>query len=212
MKAFYQVMSVLVVALSLAACAKKESNNKIRTNGARTDQNASFANCSNGSSSAGQVYDDGTQGGSFRDRVLALVSATIAPDNFGEISGTPNANTGVDFRLRMKADGSGRPTGDSRVQLVIYDSYVGTKDSAGQEIRPYPITISGNASGTINQSSRQFDVTFEDGYGRIRVTGNWDGSQARGTVSFVNSKHVSGGAPASGTLGAFILPACGLFL
>lgn len=207
-----QLLSVFVVVFGLAACAKKASNNQVRSNGARSDQtvnqNDAFGSCYASAQSAGLLYDDGTLSGSFRDRIGGLISATLDPANFGDISGDINSTTtGVDFRLRLVRNGSSVGA-NSSVQLVIYDSFVGSVDSANQTIKAFPITIVGGASGTINGNS--FDATFSDGAGSIRVQGSLSGDKIRGTVSYVNSKHFSNGTPASGPLGAFSAPACSL--
>lgn len=210
-----------VVAVSLVACGSRSDSGRanIRTSTAGTSAAlgaaAGFAEkCSNGQSAVGAIFESSTTqiGGSFRDRVGGLVSATMDPSKFGEISGQYGAQTGIDLRLRLIQQGTGMiDSTQSRIQLVIYDSLVGQSNGSGGTYQPYPITITGSATGQINQASRQFQVAFSDNYGTIQVTGTWDQTQASGTVVYQNKTHFSGGMPASATLGAFVFPACALF-
>ena len=221
-KIWVQVLFVFGLSAVLAACGQRggsTSRSNVRAAGPGTHLNVStqgfMSQCSNGTSAVGAIFDGGgttTVGGSFRDRVGQLVSATMDPASFGDISGQYGAQTGIDLRLRLLALGTGQVDGQqSRLQLVIYDSLVGQPKSSGGTIEPYPITITGSATGVINQATRQFQVSFSDQYGTIQLSGTWDQNQASGTVVFQNRTHFSSGMPASGTLGNFVFPACALF-
>lgn len=210
------------LAVSLVACGSRSdsgrANVRASANGTNSTLGVSTAGfiekCSSGQSAVGAVFDTTatSYGGTFRDRVGGLVSATMDPSKFGEISGQYGAQTGIDLRLRLLQSGTGAVDASrSQLQLVIYDSLVGQSNGSGGTYQPYPITITGSATGTINQAGRQFQVAFSDNYGTVQITGTWDQTQASGTVIFQNKTHFNGGMPATATLGAFVFPTCALF-
>lgn len=219
---WFRLIAAFGLAAALAACGSRSDSGRTNIRTATgpgsllgVSTSGFLDKCSGGQSAVGAVYDDGSTGGfggSFRDRVGGLVSATMDPSKFGEVSGQYGAQTGIDLRLRLIQMGTGQvDSAQSRIQLVIYDSMVGQPNSSGGTIQPYPITISGSATGMINQSTRQFQVSFTDQYGTLQINGTWDQTQAKGTVVFQNKAHFSGGMPASGTLGVFVFPTCALF-
>lgn len=217
-KTLLKVFLAIFMASFMSACGGKKGMGRTSIRSASGSGGISTAGfnqkCANGQSAVGAVFDSGVMsGGTFRDRVLALVSATMDPSSFGDISGQYGASTGIDMRLRLLVNGSGQvDASQSQVQLVIYDSFVGqTNNATGSVINPYPITLTGSAVGSVNQATRQFQVTFSDQYGSIRLNGTWNDTQATGVVDFQNTQHYSGGAPASGTLGSFVFPTCALF-
>lgn len=224
------VLMALVACFALGACAPKARDNSanIRMDGARpaalSDGSASgvdtsvgaFSNkCSNGTSSVGLIKDDpslSVGGSTFKSRVGDLVSASLDPQQLGEIEGAGATGTGLDLYVKLKADAQGQVASDSALQILIYDSFVGQIDSqSGQQIQPYPIVITKGAQGVLNRSQRSFQVSFSDAYGTVILEGTFDDSMARGTVRFSNTRSFDNGAPRSGQLGQFVIPACNLF-
>lgn len=228
-----------LLGLGLSGCTKRESSDRVvsargtavtggttnpGTGGTSTTPTDGLfvEKCSNGSSAVGYVYDGGvpTTGESFRDRVAGLVSASLDPQQLGDISGEEGGVTGIDFRLRLKSDGQGGIVATaSHMQFMIFDSLVGQLDSAGAQIVPYEITMTKTGdvqnrvevSGNVDQANRTFTVTFRDDYGNISLQGRWDGSVARGTITFENFRSYDNSTPRSGMLGSFAVPTCGLF-
>lgn len=191
--------------LALAACGKSNSDNRHQTRGNGTAPAAQGQNSLCGGASGG-VYEDGN--GLFRDNVLGLISATMDPNQFGNISGTPGSNTGVDMSMKLNRSGNTVHAANSKLRLVIWDSYVGQASQAnpGQTIQPYPVTLDAQS---VVADGNALVVTFGDSYGTIAVRINEiNNNIARGTVSYSNTQHALGGMPASGHLGAFVVPLC----
>lgn len=208
-KKLIQVLALFATVLSLAACGKSgNSKQETRAGGARTagTVQAVGSMCTNGTSAIGYIYADGVT--NFQDEVRGLVSATLDPDVFGAVSGVPRDTTGIDLRLDVdRASATVRS-----IQLVIYDEFVGTKDSTGQVIQPYPITVPKAAGGFVNAATRSLNLVFTDQHGDIRIIGQSnDGAVIEGTVEYHNRTHFAQGTPRNGTLGRFRLPLCALF-
>lgn len=204
-----KMMGLLVlVALSLSACAKKDGSG-VRTAG-RANINGTTAvqtgTCN--TNSAGKIFDlYGSN--SFETQVKAFVDATMAGDSFGSISGNISASTGIDLYVTFKFDHMGALVpAESKMLMKIFDSYVG-QSYQGQVVQPYAIQFDQAASGQIDRNTRQFQVSFADSYGEIIYKGSYNDSIAEGTVYFVNRTSVSGN-PKSGTLGTFRVYACSL--
>ncbi len=199
------VMGILVVAaLTLSACAKKEDSfgrTADRTGNGITSANQTV-NCPSASYAWGKIFDQNNSA-NFETQVKAFVSTNMDPNSLGSISGNINDATGVDFNGLFKFDSSGNLVADSSsITIRIFDSY--TKQVVnGQTVQPYDVTFSKAKSGTINRSSRQINVVFEDEYGSITITGTYNGQTVEGTVAFKNYKAVSGYTAQSGTLGSF---------
>lgn len=198
-----KTLMVMAAVSSLIACGKS-NDGRTTTRGAdgASVVTAQMSTCSNGQSAVGYVYSDT---GDLTTSVQELVSATINPQFFGEVSGTPGGATGVDLRMRIKVVNGQINAAATSLQLVIYDSNVGTASTAnpGQTVQPYPITMT---SATQVSNSQ---ILFRDQYGTIIVNiTNSDSQSIRGTIEFQNSANVVGGQPYSDTLGSFILPAC----
>ncbi|KYG65391.1 hypothetical protein AZI87_12650 [Bdellovibrio bacteriovorus] len=207
------VMGILVlVALSLSACAKKESSaTRVagRSNTPAVTQPNAVNSCGNASMNVGKIYDY-YNSGSFESQVKSFISATLDPQTLGTISGNINDKTGIDFFGAFKFDSSGNlVAGSSTVLIKIFDSYAGQSYN-GQVIQPYQVEFSAAASGTINRNTRQFTVKFSDSYGDIVFQGQYDGTLAQGNVTYQNRTAVNGYSPASGTLGQFKAYTCAL--
>ena len=201
---------------SLVACGRGESGSSVRMREVSVTDSGSYSqqglrtagNCQ--ANEVGMIYDSAA-GSQFRDRVAAFVSATMDPNGLGEISGDPNASTGIDLVMSVKVNAQGQVQSGSTLDLGIYDSYVGQNDQNGKLIEPYSLHISQRVQGVANPQTGEFSVQFSDEYGAILFTGKMDQKTIQGTVQFQNSQSYIGGTPASGTLGQFVLPRCAVF-
>lgn len=207
------VMGVLVLtALSLAACAKKDdsasgrSANRQNSAGIAPTQNS----CAAGTQLEGKIYDaQASYGSNFEQQVKAFVSATLEPDALGTISGNISDATGVDFTASFPFDSNNQLIADSAsITIKIFDSYA-KQTYNGQVVPPYEVSFSKAKSGTIDRHSRRISVVFEDDYGSITFDGTYDNTYVRGTVSFNNYKSVSG-SPQAGELGDFMIFQCAM--
>lgn len=206
-----KLILILVAVSGLAACAQKTNSSILsgRGRGAAAVPNNSQS-CSSSQQSVGRVYDNGTAGGTFEQRTKGLLSAILNPNLFGTISGSTSGQTGVTIEGHLRYDSSGNVILEqTSMKLMIYDSYVGQLDQAGQTIDAYPINFSKASSGTMNLATKQFTIQFKDQYGEITVTGVVGGSTVTGSISYQNYTSYSGGAAASGVLGAFSIATCG---
>lgn len=162
-------------------------------------------------SNVGTIYG---QAGSFNfeQQVKALLSATTDPSNVGSISPNQSDSTGVRFSGRVKLDAAGNVVGaQSKVTITIYDSYILMDNT----IQPIILDLDPNVAGKNIQISGQFNTSSGDGYisirdqyGEIRFQGLIDAERFSGTVTFANTQNITGGQPASGTLGQFWIQRC----
>lgn len=216
------VLGVLLIgALTLSACAKKEDsfgdNARVTApaaNGVTANDTTAAQACGSDTSKLwGKIYGS-SAGNNFEIQVKAFVSATLNPNELGSISGDINAKTGVDFKGLFKFDSANQLVADaSSIAIKIFDSYANTTQN-GQFIPPYEFSFSKAKSGSINRNTRQINVVFEDEYGSITINGSYNDLSANGTVNgvvtFKNYKAVSGYTPQSGTLGSFTAYACAM--
>lgn len=206
------VMGMLVVAaLALSACGKKDSSSSVRVAG--RDANGVQQNipntCTSGQSTVGKIFDPYASS-QFETQVKNFVSATLDPQLLGSISGNINDKTGVDFIGSFQFDSAGQlVASNSTVVIKVFDSYA-NQTYGGQVIQPYIVQFNAAYSGSIDRNTRQFTVVFKDDYGAIEFRGSYaNGQTAEGTVRFENYKSVSG-SPMSGTLGNFRVYSCAL--
>jgi hypothetical protein len=210
-----KIMTILVAVAALSACSKKDDSGvtaRAGVNALGVDSNVST--CGSTQQAVGRVYENNASGSSytFEQRAKGLISATVDPQNFGSISGNPNdAQSGVTIEGRLRYDANGAVILDqSNLRLMVYDSYVGQKDSAGATIQPYPINFNAATSGTVNVSTKQFTVLFKDSYGEVTVTGTINNSTVVGSISYTNYSSYNGGQGVSAVLGGFTINACAL--
>jgi ABC-type amino acid transport substrate-binding protein len=155
---------------------------------------------------AGRVYS--ASGSSLEQGVLGLVSATDNPNLFGTIDGSATATqTCVALEGRLSYDASGAVNlSQTSMTLTIYDSKVGSVDANGSTIEGFEITFAKATSGQV-LADKSFTLQFSDSYGTIQFSGTV-GSAVTGTINYQNySSYATGVANASGTLGAFTIPA-----
>lgn len=213
--------------LTLSACAKKSntsSNNRTgnltRGNGVvnnNTNLSTFGTRCTDGSSSWGRVYDDGTlYGNLFRESYSNFLSSASDPQYLGDLDGSSSSTrTGVNMELKLKITNNQQlDLSQTRLTLEINDSKVGEIGSDGQAMTAITVAFSNASAGQIsnfNGNSGSFQLTFADDYGTVSVNGTFNGTEARGNISFNNTKSYDGSSPKSGKLGAFYMKACGLF-
>ena len=163
----------------------------------------------------GTVFDTSNMSYDFTNRVKALLSVNIKPEEIGLVSGAQADPTGVRFSGSVKLDSTGNVISDqSKVTISVYDSvwlnnrYTNPNE---QEIKIEFDPKAGRGatiSGQFNTSSGTGILILHDNYGEIRFNGQIDAQRMSGTVSFQNSTNVSGGAALSGTLGQFYIERC----
>lgn len=161
-------------------------------------------------SNVGTIY--GSNAFSFEAQVKALLSATTNPAEVGNISAGQADSTGVRFSGNVKLDANGNVVGaQSKVRITVYDSVLLYDNTA----QPIVLDLDPNAAGKNIQISGQFSTSTGDGYisirdqyGEIRFQGIIDAQRFSGTVTFANTQNVTGGQPASGTLGQFWIQRC----
>lgn len=214
-KSFFKksIVGVLAfAALSLSACGKKESS-AVRVAGRGTNtgqaQVAVTNTCSNSSMAWGKIFDSYASS-QFEAQVKNFVSATLDPQSLGSISGDINDKTGIDFSGSFQFDSQGRLVpGTSNVLIKIFDSFVGQVFN-GQKIEPYVVEFTTATEGSIDRTTRQFEVKFKDSYGEIVFQGRYNDQTVEGTVRYANDTAVAGYSPASGALGSFRAYTCAL--
>ncbi|AHI06140.1 hypothetical protein BDW_08200 [Bdellovibrio bacteriovorus W] len=204
---------LLFVALGLSACAKKEgSATRVagRSNGAAPIPNTPNT-CSQGQSNVGKIYGTSYN---FENDVKGFVSATLSPDQLGQIGYDINSPTGIDLYGSFQFDSNGQIVAqNTNVKIRIFDSYAVAYNGQPAMVQPYQISAEQAYSGSIQRSGSMssFNVTFKDEYGEFTFSGNVNQSGiANGTVTYRNYVAVSGYSPASGTLGQFTMYACAL--
>lgn len=217
------LLSMLISVSLLTACNPKKTSSgrtaQTRTADASATISGNFSQsyCGQNVSPYGSIYDSGSSqslytNGSFEDRVKALLSATVNPSEVGQISSSPNDQTGVRFQGSIKIDSNGNVNlQQTKILIKVYDSYVlqSAQDGTNQ-YQPIPIEFTQAAEGHFNTQTGVGYVIFRDQYGDIRFDGNLSADFLSGTVSFSNNVNVNGGAGASGQLGQFIVARCGI--
>lgn len=205
---------LLFVALGLSACAKKEgSATRVagRSNGAAPIPNTPNT-CTQGQSNVGKIYGTDYR---FENDVKGFVSATLSPDQLGQIGYDINSPTGIDFYANFQFDSNGQVVPqNTNVKIRIFDSYSVSQNGQPAMVQPYEISALQAHSGSIqrnNGMAGSFNVVFKDEYGEFAFNGsvNQNGI-ASGTVTYRNYVAVSGYSPASGNLGQFTMYACAL--
>ncbi len=207
-----------LIALTVVGCnAKKDSARTAtvnRTGYGFTNGNTGYGNtCAQNQSPIGTIYGQSSSqpslydGGSFEANVKSFLSATVDPNEVGQISSGPSDQTGVRFQGAIKLDQNGNVVlSSSRVLIKVYDSYM-LQNSSLQAI---PIEITQAAAGQFNMQTGVGYVVFRDQYGEVRFDGKLDAQYFSGTVSYRNYTSVISQSPAQGQLGQFYVARCGI--
>ncbi|MBO9668376.1 MAG: hypothetical protein J7501_16375 [Bdellovibrio sp.] len=192
--------ALLMISMGLTACAKKDSAAaKVAGRGGSITTSAT---CSSGQAATGYVTSSNLE-----QATKILVTATLPASSFGRIQ-----QDGVKMTLNLKANSAGQVSTAASVLFEITDSFVGQTDN-GKVIQPYNIELKSVVSGSVNTSSRTFNVVFQDEYGVMQIQGSYNNSLATGAVVFQNYKSVDTSVAANQvvTLGTFKIPSCSLF-
>lgn len=204
-----------VTAVLMVACNPKKDAPKVTAVANRNNTNVQTftSTCQQNQFQIGTIYDSGSQqvslynSGSYEDRVKGLLSATVNPQEVGQISGGQWDQTGVRFQGAIKLDTSGNVVGASSKMLIkVYDSYL----LQSQTAMPIPISIESAAEGNFNTQTGVGYVVFKDQYGEIRFDGRIDAQNFTGTVSYKNTVSFDNGQPAQGQLGQFLIARCAI--
>ncbi len=172
------------------------------------------AACSQNQFPIGTIYDTGSQqvslynSGSYEDRVKSFLSATVNPQDVGQISSAQWENTGVRFQGTIKLDTAGNVVlAQSKIIIKVYDSLLFQSSTA----KPIPVSIDTASAGNFNISTGTGFVVFKDQYGEVRLDGRFDAQNFSGTVSYKNYVSFDNGTPAQGQLGQFLIARCAIF-
>lgn len=199
----------------LTACGKNNRNDGIRGNAA---PNGSFGNqgvvgqypqkCANGQDAVGMIFDGG-QALNFQNQVAAYVSSWMDPNQLGTVDGSASSTqTGIDLMGKLKFNSAGAIIRESSgLEISIIDSnYL----QGNQKISVANYNQKA-VNGQMNYNTRNFEASFQDQYGMLKIAGQFDQNFAWGQISFSNTRSVNSAiAPQSGTLGAFRITRCGL--
>ena len=220
-------IALLVVFSVLAACGPKADNRPVPISRAPRGPNPESVQGPGGGQGGGGVPTAPGRlvgaifsqfGASLTDSARRLVSATMNPEDLGEVSGDVNSTTtGIRFVGTIRTNAPFRPgtalqvAPGSEIRIDIWDSY-----AADGAAPAYPITFVAGQNGA--QISGSFtsgvNLMFRDQHGTIEFRGSVDGSNMySGTVLFQNLKNYDGSTGgAAETLGQFRVPACGFFV
>ena len=165
-KYFYQLVVMVAVVSSLAACSKKDDSDggATRVSGRGSGSVVGTNNAAQ-AGMYGKLYADGVQVSSttFNSSLAAFLSASIDPRAFGTVSSSLNSNTGVYILGTFRHDGNGNiNTGESTLDIEVYDSY-----SAQGQVQPYRMAFPNAASGRL--SNGVLTITFSDAYGDVTI-------------------------------------------
>lgn len=174
------------------------------------------------SSVQGVIYDGavvqyaaGDATGSFEDRIKALLSASIMPQDIGSVSGQQGAATGVRFSGKIYLDQNGNVvSAQSKVTISIYDSvwlanYAYNPNERGIDLSFDPARAGHSITGQFNAQTGAGALILKDNYGEIRFEGRFDAQNFSGLVKFQNAVSVVD-AVAKGTVGNFLIPRCAI--
>jgi hypothetical protein len=205
-------LTLLLGLILLASCQPKKSS--VRSGVANNNNNNSgvslLTQCNGQASNIGTIYDSSATSFQFNDRVKALLSADINPNDVGFISSMESDSTGVRFSGAVKIDGSGNIiAAQSKVVVTVYDSKV-TQEGAS------PITLTfdpADTSRNVSISGRfvtdgESTMTLQDSLGSITFKGRLDAQRFSGNAEFANNANVLGGQNYAGPLGQFYILRC----
>ncbi len=149
----------------------------------------------------------------FNDAAKGLMSATLPPNQIGEISSFAGTASGVRIQGGVRASFingaiSNVDLNSAQIRVAIWDTKAGTQDGDGKIIPEYPIYMVG-ARGAAG--GNQVNLTFTDAYGTITIGGVINGGLYQGTISYQNFVHLSQ-YPQSSLLGCFTINVCDFFV
>lgn len=209
-----KIILMSLVSILMVACNPK-TDSKVTTVGTRNNLSANvFGNtCSQNQFPIGTIFDSGAQQvslystGAYQDRVKAFLSATVNPQEVGQISSAQWDTTGVRFQGVIKLDPAGNVVlAASRIMIKVYDSYLLQSTTA----QPIPVSINAASEGHFDMQSGLGYVIFKDQYGEVRLDGRFDAQNFSGTFSYRNYVAFDNSTPAQGQLGQFLIARCAI--
>ncbi len=203
------ILVTTLAMLTMVGCAKSDSNNGARL-GARGGNGAIPTGAVNMSTAPGTMTYVSSSGGGVNSAVSALL-AESNPNGTGV--GTVDPNTGITFAGQVHVD-SASPvqnmiSASSYLEIQIRDSL---SISSPTQYSPFLIAIGMNSTGKGQvQSYGSYDVAnlvFQDQFGWILLSGDFNGSVYQGTAYFGEGSYTG----TSGTyLANFSIPTCSFF-
>ncbi len=212
-----KMLILSLVSVLMVACNPKKNTTVRSATGVRTTGSPIVGGltntCTQGQFQIGTIYDSGNQqpdlynSGTYEQRVKSFLSATVNPQEVGQISGAQWENTGVRFQGVIKLDAAGKvQLAASKLIIKVYDSYV--LQSTGVE--PIPVSIEAASEGQFNPQTGVGYVVYKDQYGEVRLDGRYDAQNFSGTVSYRNYVSYNSSTPAQGQLGQFLIARCAI--
>jgi hypothetical protein len=229
------------MALGLGACAPKKKSESVRSG--RCARGSCETGATEGTQSGpgavtsegfkpqwGRIHKGADSQENFYYHLEGFVSVSInsydTPSELGYVSGDMNdPNTGVWFwgDVKPQSGTAFNPNASQSLQLdtqsiqlrmVVWDSYAGKTDAAGNTIPEFPVDIRKASRAFVN--GKQATITFADDYGWVEMNGTFDQNNFTGHVTYQNYKFWDDGTHegkkgASGVLGDFTVPTCGFF-
>lgn len=206
----FLMLAMMTVMLTAVGCKKSNDNTQ---SSARATGRAATAPVTSATSASGTqttyVVADSNSSSAFQANIKNLVSAQLDPQYLGYVSPT----SGVLLRAYVEVNTSGQVvTNTSRMTMEIYDEYTNQVDSSGNRIPPVTMTLPAVSGYGYNG---QFQITFQDSFGRIEMYGNFNnGGALTGQVFFANYRNFDGTASSASSLtglGSFQVGTCGFF-
>lgn len=170
--------------------------------------------CMQGESTMGAIIDSSNPM-TFSDRVKALLTATMYPQDVGTVGASLGDSTGVRFTGSIYLDTNGNVNGtNSNIKVMVYDSIWLNDYIVNPATEGIPLDFNPNQgatlSGNFNVSSGQGYLLMKDSYGEIRFDGTITATTFAGSVTFRNYTNITGQSAASGSLGQFTISSCGI--
>ena len=211
--------------LGLAGCdsgSKESSRDRVRRGGAVGGNGVDGNDGSQINSGDYQGAVIGSPQNAFQEAVSAFFSSTENPSTYlGYVSGTASEDTGVYFDGRAEITGGFNPNSSNNgdfhsnaaFQMLLkfgYQDSNGNDAYGGWEYKGFRL-VSGDVSGS------RVNMVFDDGYGEVRLSGEYDATWFWGTLSFSNQSYWDGlqdgeTSGASGTMGTFYIKTCSYFV
>lgn len=217
-----QLSFLLILVAAFSACQPKKDSVRgqvnpygvLGTNGLAGLGNVG-ATCVQGQQTGMGAIIDSLQPATFSDRVKALLTATMYPEDVGTVGASLSESTGVRFTGSVYLDANGNVNSSSSTfKITVYDSiwyneyiYNSSADGIPLDFNPSQGAV---ISGQFSNATGQGYLLLKDGYGEIRFDGTITTQTFSGNVTFRNYANVTGQSPASGSLGQFTVSTCSL--
>lgn len=207
---------MLAVAFSgLAGCQKAKSSTRVSTGAGRSGGvQAGQTTTPSGVSLTAAVKTNSSQS-DFELAIQDIIESILPRDYVGSVSSAATDGTGVFLGGRVTlanggpisqvTNGNQSIASNSELLFVVFDSFY-TKNG----LDPIPPIYLKQATGTI--SGNYADIKFYDGYGFIRLVGQFDSNNFIAEVYYQTDKTYDGKASGwNGKLGVATIPKCSFF-